>query len=78
MASKERILARAREIMDKRSDIDAEEAWMLAVAQLTIEDEEKAKADAEKEKELDNLIKKGSKVVNDLEGLHKRLEDDAQ
>lgn len=71
--TKERILERAKEVM-KRDKVDAEKAWAIAVAELTLEEQQAAAADAAKKLELDTLVSEGKKVVKELKDLHERLE----
>lgn len=74
--TKERILERAKEIM-KRDKVDAEKAWALAVAELTIEEQKAATAKAENEKQLAELVKQGGKVIGELRNLKDKLEDES-
>lgn len=73
--TKERILERAKEIM-KRDKVDAEKAWAIAVAELTLEEQQAAAAEQAKKQELETVIKEGREVVRELKNLHEKLESD--
>lgn len=73
--TKQQILDRAKEIM-KREKVDAEKAWALAVAELTIEEQKAAEVNANQKAELEKVIKEGHQVVRELKDLHQNLEQE--
>lgn len=70
--TKDSILERAKQVM-KREKVDAEKAWAIAVAELTIEEMNSQEKEKSQKVELDHVITEGKKVVGELKKL---LEDD--
>lgn len=70
--TKDSILERAKQVM-KREKVDAEKAWAIAVAELTIEEMNAQEKEKSQKVELDHVITEGKKVVGELKKL---LEDD--